>query len=108
MDDRLPSQTLEQGLDVLEIMRNIDVFVSRYLYNLNNQGRPKMILRASQRLSWLSELAPFDSRRRDSHNLLHISSLTPDLIVAFCCQIRLFYPCGKCDTKWLGEMQLHF
>uniref|UniRef100_A0A665UTQ2 WASH complex subunit 4 n=1 Tax=Echeneis naucrates TaxID=173247 RepID=A0A665UTQ2_ECHNA len=34
----LPSQTLEQGLDVLEIMRNIHVFVSRYLYNLNNQG----------------------------------------------------------------------
>ena len=26
-----------QGLDVLEIMRNIHVFVSRYLYNLNNQ-----------------------------------------------------------------------
>ena len=39
VDDRLPSQTLEQGLDVLEIMRNIDVFVSRFLYNLNNQGR---------------------------------------------------------------------
>ncbi|KAK7891691.1 hypothetical protein WMY93_023654 [Mugilogobius chulae] len=34
----LPSQTLEQGLDVLEIMRNIHVFVSRYLYNLNNQN----------------------------------------------------------------------
>ncbi|XP_043943762.1 WASH complex subunit 4 [Protopterus annectens] len=33
----LPSQTLEQGVDVLEIMRNIHVFVSRYLYNLNNQ-----------------------------------------------------------------------
>ncbi|KAG5273076.1 hypothetical protein AALO_G00147380 [Alosa alosa] len=33
----LPSQTLEQGLDVLEIMRNIHVFVSRYNYNLNNQ-----------------------------------------------------------------------
>jgi WASH complex subunit 7 len=33
----LPSQTIEQGLDVLEIMRNIHVFVSRYLYNLNNQ-----------------------------------------------------------------------
>uniref|UniRef100_A0A8I5NMN9 WASH complex subunit 4 n=1 Tax=Papio anubis TaxID=9555 RepID=A0A8I5NMN9_PAPAN len=33
----LPSQTLEQGLDVLEIMRNIHIFVSRYLYNLNNQ-----------------------------------------------------------------------
>lgn len=28
-----------QGLDVLEIMRNIHVFVSRYLYNLNNQVR---------------------------------------------------------------------
>lgn len=30
---------LFQGLDVLEIMRNIHVFVSRYLYNLNNQVR---------------------------------------------------------------------
>ena len=37
VDDHLPAQTLEQGLDVLEIMRNIHVFVSRYLYNLNNQ-----------------------------------------------------------------------
>eukprot|EP01111_Echinosteliopsis_oligospora_P016308 TRINITY_DN6722_c0_g1_i1.p1 TRINITY_DN6722_c0_g1~~TRINITY_DN6722_c0_g1_i1.p1 ORF type:complete len:602 (+),score=102.79 TRINITY_DN6722_c0_g1_i1:173-1807(+) len=33
----LPGQTLEQGLDVLEIMRNIHIFVSRYTYNLNNQ-----------------------------------------------------------------------
>ncbi|XP_071485715.1 WASH complex subunit 4-like [Diadema antillarum] len=33
----LPTQTLEQGLDVLEIMRNIHIFVSKYLYNLNNQ-----------------------------------------------------------------------
>eukprot|EP00112_Aurelia_sp_Birch-Aquarium-sp1_P010618 Seg226.22 transcript_id=Seg226.22/GoldUCD/mRNA.D3Y31 product="WASH complex subunit 4" protein_id=Seg226.22/GoldUCD/D3Y31 len=33
----LPSQTLEQGLDVLEIMRNIHVFVAKYAYNLNNQ-----------------------------------------------------------------------
>ncbi|XP_052780074.1 WASH complex subunit 4-like isoform X2 [Mya arenaria] len=37
IDTHLPSQTLEQGLDVLEIMRNIHVFVSKYLYNLNNQ-----------------------------------------------------------------------
>lgn len=37
VDDHLPTQTLEQGLDVLEIMRNIHVFVSRYVYNLNNQ-----------------------------------------------------------------------
>lgn len=36
-DPYLPSSTLEQGLDVLEIMRNIHVFVTRYLYNLNNQ-----------------------------------------------------------------------
>eukprot|EP01113_Clastostelium_recurvatum_P020853 TRINITY_DN2468_c0_g1_i2.p1 TRINITY_DN2468_c0_g1~~TRINITY_DN2468_c0_g1_i2.p1 ORF type:complete len:1156 (+),score=429.18 TRINITY_DN2468_c0_g1_i2:487-3468(+) len=33
----LPGQTLEQGLDVLEIMRNIHIFVARYNYNLNNQ-----------------------------------------------------------------------
>ncbi|XP_015922482.2 WASH complex subunit 4 [Parasteatoda tepidariorum] len=37
VDAHLPSQTLEQGLDVLEIMRNIHLFVSNYLYNLNNQ-----------------------------------------------------------------------
>jgi len=30
-DPYLPSSTLEQGLDVLEIMRNIHVFVTRYL-----------------------------------------------------------------------------
>jgi len=36
-DPYLPSSTLEQGLDVLEIMRNIQVFVTRYYYNLNNQ-----------------------------------------------------------------------
>lgn len=36
-ETHLPNQTLEQGLDVLEIMRNIHVFVSKYLYNLNNQ-----------------------------------------------------------------------
>ncbi|CAI9722200.1 Hypothetical predicted protein [Octopus vulgaris] len=37
IESHLPSQTLEQGLDVLEIMRNIHVFVSKYQYNLNNQ-----------------------------------------------------------------------
>lgn len=37
VDDRLPTQTLEQGLDVLEIMRNIHVFVAKYQYNMNNQ-----------------------------------------------------------------------
>lgn len=37
VQDNLPTQTLEQGLDVLEIMRNIHIFVSKYLYNLNNQ-----------------------------------------------------------------------
>ncbi|XP_064632766.1 WASH complex subunit 4-like isoform X2 [Lineus longissimus] len=36
-ESHLPSQTLEQGLDVLEIMRNIHVFVSKFQYNLNNQ-----------------------------------------------------------------------
>ena len=37
MDSKLPQQTLEQGLDVLEIMRKIHLFVGQYLYNLNNQ-----------------------------------------------------------------------
>ena len=36
-EPHLPSQTLEQGLDVLVIMRNIQVFVRDYYYNLNNQ-----------------------------------------------------------------------
>lgn len=35
-DAYLPGQTLEQGLDVLEITRNIHIFVSRFAYNLNN------------------------------------------------------------------------
>ncbi|XP_033225623.1 WASH complex subunit 4 isoform X2 [Belonocnema kinseyi] len=35
--NHLPTQTLEQGLDALEIMRNIHVFVSKYLYNLHTQ-----------------------------------------------------------------------
>jgi len=33
----LPGQTLEQGVDVLEIMRNIHIFVAEYYYNLNTQ-----------------------------------------------------------------------
>lgn len=37
VEDHLPTQTLEQGLDVLEIMRNIHLFVTIYAYNLNNQ-----------------------------------------------------------------------
>ena len=37
VDDHLPTQTLDHGLDVLEIMKNIHIFVSRYNYNLNNQ-----------------------------------------------------------------------
>ena len=37
VEDHLPMQTLEQGLDVLEIMRNIQVFTASYNYNMNNQ-----------------------------------------------------------------------
>ncbi|KAL3289445.1 hypothetical protein HHI36_022869 [Cryptolaemus montrouzieri] len=37
VEDNLPMQTIDQGLDVLEIMRNINIFVSKYLYNLNSQ-----------------------------------------------------------------------
>ena len=37
VEDHLPSQTVEQGLDVLEMMRNIQVFTSGYNYNMNSQ-----------------------------------------------------------------------
>lgn len=36
-EDFLPTHTIEQGLDILQIMRNINVFVTKFLYNLNNQ-----------------------------------------------------------------------
>lgn len=36
-DIHLPCQTLEQGVDLLEIMRNIHLFVACYTYNLNTQ-----------------------------------------------------------------------
>lgn len=35
--NHLPTQTLEQGVDALEIMRKIQIFVSKYLYNLHTQ-----------------------------------------------------------------------
>jgi len=37
MDNYLPMGSLEMGLDVLQIMRNIHVFVSRFTYNMNMQ-----------------------------------------------------------------------
>lgn len=37
VEDHLPTQTLDHGLDVLEIMKNIHIFVTLYNYNLNNQ-----------------------------------------------------------------------
>lgn len=37
MDNFLPMGSLEQGLDVLQIMRNIHIFVNRYTYNMNMQ-----------------------------------------------------------------------
>lgn len=37
MDNFLPMGSLDQGLDVLQIMRNIHVFVSRFSYNMNMQ-----------------------------------------------------------------------
>ncbi|XP_018798524.1 PREDICTED: WASH complex subunit 7 homolog [Bactrocera latifrons] len=37
VEDYLPNQTLEQGIDILEIMRKIHIFVSKYVYNMNTQ-----------------------------------------------------------------------
>lgn len=41
-DIHLPCQTLEQGVDVLDIMRNIHNFVASYTYNLNTQVIPSL------------------------------------------------------------------
>lgn len=35
--DQLPSETIEQGLDVLDVMRHMDDFVSRFVYDMNGQ-----------------------------------------------------------------------
>jgi WASH complex subunit 7 len=37
MDNFLPMGSLDQGLDVLQIMRNIHIFVNRFVYNMNLQ-----------------------------------------------------------------------
>ncbi|KAJ8601416.1 hypothetical protein CTAYLR_005928 [Chrysophaeum taylorii] len=37
-DNHLPMGSLDVGLDVLRIMQNIDVFVSKFSYNLNQQN----------------------------------------------------------------------
>ena len=37
VEDALPAQTVEQGLDLLEMMRNIQVFTAGYNYNMNEQ-----------------------------------------------------------------------
>lgn len=37
MDNFLPMGSLDQGLDVLQIMRNIHIFVSRFTYNIHTQ-----------------------------------------------------------------------
>lgn len=37
IDDQLPSETLEQGLDLLDVMRFINDFTSKFVYDMNNQ-----------------------------------------------------------------------
>lgn len=37
VDDQLPSETLEQGLDLLDIMRLMNDFVSEFVYDMNSQ-----------------------------------------------------------------------
>ena len=37
LDNFLPMGSLDQGLDVLQIMRNIHIFVARFTYNMNMQ-----------------------------------------------------------------------
>ena len=52
VEDHLPSQTVEQGLDVLEMMRNIQVFTSGYNYNMNSQVRSGLVT------GWCSDYFP--------------------------------------------------
>ncbi|KAK9509122.1 hypothetical protein O3M35_006508 [Rhynocoris fuscipes] len=37
VDDHLPSHTLSQSMDLVDIVRNIDMFVTKFAYNLNSQ-----------------------------------------------------------------------
>ncbi|XP_028966639.1 WASH complex subunit 4 [Galendromus occidentalis] len=37
VESHLPAETLDQGLDVLNVMRNIEGFSSKFVYNMNNQ-----------------------------------------------------------------------
>ncbi|KAH8309961.1 hypothetical protein KR067_010377, partial [Drosophila pandora] len=37
IDDHLPNQIIDQGIDVLQIMRNINTFASSFAYNMNLQ-----------------------------------------------------------------------
>jgi WASH complex subunit 7 len=37
IDNYLPMGSLDQGLDILQIMRNIHIFVERFTYNMNTQ-----------------------------------------------------------------------
>lgn len=37
IDDQLPTETLEQGLDLLDVMRFINDFTSKFVYDMNNQ-----------------------------------------------------------------------
>eukprot|EP01018_Ginkgo_biloba_P015628 Gb_36999 [translate_table: standard] len=48
-DIHLPGQTLEQGVDLLEIMHNIHIFVACYTYNLNTQVFIEKVSNAANR-----------------------------------------------------------
>ncbi|KAJ6648574.1 WASH complex subunit 4 [Pseudolycoriella hygida] len=37
VDDHLPTKTLDQGLDLLFVMRNLDEFITNYSYDMQNQ-----------------------------------------------------------------------
>jgi WASH complex subunit 7 len=40
VEDNLPIQTLEQGMDLLQIMRNIEGFTREFSYDVNSQAGP--------------------------------------------------------------------
>uniref|UniRef100_A0A1I7ZUI8 WASH complex subunit 7 n=1 Tax=Steinernema glaseri TaxID=37863 RepID=A0A1I7ZUI8_9BILA len=55
-DSRLPFERIEQGLDIIFVMRNIEMFVSNYNYNLNEQTRCQVFYERESNSRYLNVL----------------------------------------------------
>lgn len=100
-DNHLPMGSLDydQGLDVLMIMRNIHVFVSRFSYNLNQQNfvekRPD---RGSKNLNTINIQSIAASLRQHG---LGILNTTVNFTYQFLAQKFHVFRCVLCDSMTL-------